>query len=538
MSNATDEAWAQLSEHAARLADASALDLFAAEPDRTARFAMEAAGVFVDVSKHALDAPALEALESLAHAADVEAAIALLFSGAVVNPTEARPALHMAWRGQLGAGVMAGADSVDAVVADGQAAVDRFAAGVVDGSITGATGRAIRSIVHIGIGGSDLGPQLVYEALKRHRRPGITLRFVANIDPADLNDALEGLDPEETLVVAVSKSFGTIETLTNATLARAWLAQTLGADAAGSHFAAVSANPDKAQAFGVAPERVFGFQDWVGGRYSVWSPVSLALHVAFQDDVMARFRAGAAAMDQHVRTMPIEKNLAVRLALVAIWERVLRGRGSRVVIPYSKRLRLLSSYLQQLEMESNGKGVTSAGEPVERNPASQVWGAEGTNAQHAFFQQLHQGPHTVPVEFVGVVEDAEANPDSHRLTLANLLAQGEALLRGADGGEASDPLAVHRRSPGARPSTTILLNRLEPETVGALIALYEHKVFVEGAIFGVNSFDQFGVELGKKLAGGTLAALKGEGASALDPSTTALVARIRAANEPAEAATA
>ncbi|HKP79526.1 MAG TPA: glucose-6-phosphate isomerase, partial [Phenylobacterium sp.] len=404
---------------------------------------------------------------------------------------------------------------------------------------TGATGKPFRAIVHIGIGGSDLGPRLVWEALKP-LDPRIELRFVANVDPAELAQALAGLDPAETMIVTVSKTFTTLETLANAEAARAWLRASLGM-ASDAHLVAVSAAPDKAQAFGAPADQVFGFWDWVGGRYSIWSSVGLSCAVALGYDVFARMLAGARAMDEHFQTAPMGANAPVLLALAHVFNRNGLGRSIRAVVPYAQRLRLFAAFLQQLEMESNGKRVTADGRPVLRPTAASVFGDAGTNGQHAFFQLLHQGTEVVPVDILAVVEGSEGDPAAQTKLLANAVAQAEALMVGrteadvraeltAAGRAASDidALAPQRTFPGDRPSTFILLDRLDPERLGALVALYEHKTFVEGVLWGINSFDQWGVELGKTLAARVLAELEGGPAGHHDPSTAALVARLRA----------
>ena len=539
LSDALTDAWRVFDRAAETVRTSSLVDLFAAEPDRAARLTFEGGGLIMDLSKQPVSEGVMDALVELARAADVEGAKAGLFEGAIVNPTEGRPALHMALRGPVGPDVTAGEDQVDAFVAESRAALDAFTASIRDGSRKGATGRPFRSIVHIGIGGSDLGPRFVFEAMTRKRDLAFDVRFAGNVDPAEINDALDGLDPETTLVAIVSKSFTTQETKANADVARAWLAETLGENA-GEHVVAITAKPDRAEAFGIAPDAIFPFRDWVGGRYSIWSAVGLALDIAMRPGETDAFRAGAAAMDTHFRTAPLTQNLPVLKALTDIWNRNGLGRPARAVIPYARRLRLLPQYLQQLEMESNGKRVKVNGDRVDRDTETVVWGAEGTNAQHAFFQQLHQGPDVVPVDFIGVLADAEGRPDMHAMLLANLIAQAEALMVGKTTVEARseleasglsgaelDAMAAHKTFPGNRPSTMILLPELTPAAVGALIALYEHKVFVESVIWGINAYDQWGVELGKVLANQILDELNGSPQAAHDASTCALVARAR-----------
>ena len=420
----------------------------------------------------------------------------------------------------------------------GRAAMRAFADGVRSGAIAGAAGKPFRKVLHIGIGGSDLGPRLVWEAL-RPLDPQIELRFTANVDGAEIAAALEGLDPAETLVVAVSKTFTTLETMANAEAARAWLRATLG-EAGDAHLVAVSANPQAAQAFGVPAERVFAFWDWVGGRYSIWSAVGLSCAVGLGWERFQAFLDGAAEMDAHFVAAPLARNAPVLLALAHLFNRNGLSRPIRAVVPYAQRLRLFPAFLQQLEMESNGKRVTPQGLPSMHHTAASVFGDAGTNGQHAFFQLLHQGTDVIPVDLIAVAETDEGPAGMHAKLLANVLAQAEALMVGrteddvraeleAKGLDAAavDVLAPQRTFPGNRPSSLILLDRLTPERLGALIALYEHKTFVEGVIWGINSFDQWGVELGKTLAVRILAELEGGARLAHDPSTTALIERLR-----------
>jgi glucose-6-phosphate isomerase len=397
-----------------------------------------------------------------------------------------------------------------------------FAEGVQSGELKGGTGRPFKSILHIGIGGSDLGPRLMWDAL-RPLKPEIDLKFAANVDGTEFAVATANLDPAETLVVVVSKTFTTQETLANGEAARAWLAAALGEANVGAHLAAVSTALDQTSAFGIAPERVFGMWDWVGGRYSLWSAVSLAVATALGWEVFERLLSGAREMDAHFRTAPLEANAPALLALAQVFNRDGLDRRARSVVPYAHRLRRLPAFLQQLEMESNGKRVGRDGSPIGHGTAPVVFGGEGTNVQHAYFQQMHQGPDVVPMEFIAVAETDEASADMQAKLLANVIAQAEALMVGRN-----DPnLGPERAFPGNRPSTLILMDRLTPERLGALIALYEHKTFVEGAIWGINSFDQWGVELGKTLAARILPELEGGKPAAHDPSTTALIQRLK-----------
>jgi glucose-6-phosphate isomerase len=533
-----DAAWAALHAAAERARVRRIAALFDAEPERLARLSVEAAGLTLDLSKQPWSLADLAGMLDLARTAGVEAARGRMLGGEIVNLSEGRPALHVALRAAPGAGLKAAGVEVSSEVDATRAAMKKFADDVRSGAIKGAAGKPFRAILHIGIGGSDLGPRLIWEAL-RPLDPPIQLRFAANVDPAELAEAISGLDPAETLVVVVSKTFTTLETLANAEAARAWLRAALGAGA-DQHLAAVSAAPDKAQAFGVAPDRVFAFWDWVGGRYSLWSAVGLSCAVALGFDVFERLWAGARAMDAHFAAAPLERNAPVLLALAHVFNRNGLNRPIRAVVPYAQRLRLFAPFLQQLEMESNGKRVDAHGRPVKRGTAAAVFGDAGTNGQHAFFQMLHQGTEVIPVDFVAVREGSEGAPAMQRKLLANVVAQAEALLVGRSEAEVRaelaakglpqaeiDELAPQRTFPGDRPSSFILLDRLGPEELGALIALYEHKTFVEGVLWGINSFDQWGVELGKTLAARVLKELEGGPPGKHDPSTEALIARLK-----------
>ena len=548
MSDATADriaaAWHRLDQAAAAARLTPILDLFAAEPDRLARLTVDAAGLTLDLSKQSWSKDGVEAVLDLVRASGVEAARDGLFGGAIVNRSEGRAVLHTALRVPDGSDIRGDGVPVSAEVEAGRHRMQALADGIRDGTIRGATGKAFTALVHIGIGGSDLGPRLVWEALKP-LAPGIDLRFVATVDGAEIVQALTGLDPETTLVIAVSKTFTTLETLANAEAARDWLRAGLGEAGARQHFAAVSAAPDRAVAFGVNPDRVFAFRDWVGGRFSIWSAVGLSCAVALGYDVFWRFLQGAAAMDRHFAEAPLEANAPVLLAGAHIYNRNGLGRAARAVVPYAQRLRLLPAFLQQLEMESNGKQTGVDGRPVIHATATVVFGDAGTNGQHAFFQLLHQGVDVIPVDLVGFAASDEGPAHMHAKLTANLLAQAEALMIGRTetdvraelaarglGAAEIDVLAPQRTFPGNRPTSLILGARLSPESLGALLALYEHKTFVEGVIWGINSFDQWGVELGKTLAVRLLDELEGGPRLAHDPSTTALVARLSAARRP------
>jgi glucose-6-phosphate isomerase len=533
-----EAAWDRLDAAAAEAKRRRIESLFAAEPDRLERLGVSAAGLDLDLSKQPWSLADLDVCLDLARAAGLERAREGLFAGEIVNRSEGRPALHMALRAPDGADYRAPGQAVSREVEATRAQMRDFAGKVRAGIVRGATGKPFRTIVHIGIGGSDLGPRLIWEALKP-LEPQIELRFAANVDPAELAQALAGLDPAETLVVVVSKTFTTLETLTNAEAARAWLRAALGA-AADGQLVAVSAAPERAQAFGVPPGQVFAFWDWVGGRYSLWSAVGLSCAIALGYEVFERLLAGAAAMDDHFRRAPLERNAPVLLALAHVFNRNGLGRPVRAVVPYAQRLRLFPDFLQQLEMESNGKRVDADGHPLRRATAAAVFGDAGTNGQHAFFQLLHQGTDIIPVDILAVRQGSEGDQAAQKKLLANAVAQAEALLVGRPEAEVRaelegkgmaaaeiERLAPQRTFPGDRPSSFFLLDRLDPERLGALIALYEHKVFVEGVLWGINSFDQWGVELGKTLATRVLAELEGGAAGKHDPSTAALIGKLR-----------
>jgi len=537
---ARTQAFAMLRAVARKDEGARILHHFAVDPGRVQRMGVDAAGLYVDLSKQAWSAEGFEAALDLARACDVEGAREALFGGEAVNNTEDRAVLHPALRAPDNADFRALGEPVSAEVSATRAAMAEFARGVGSGAETGGSRQPFTAIVHVGIGGSDLGPRLVWDALKP-LEPTVQLRFVANIDPRDMAEALSGLDPETTLVVVVSKTFTTQETLANAELAKAWLAESLPARRLPRHLVGVTAAPAKAEAWGCG--RTFGFRDWVGGRYSLWSAVSLSVAIALGWDVFERLLAGARAMDQHFLEADPERNAPVLMALAQVYNVEGRGRHARTVAPYAHGLRRLPAFLQQLEMESNGKRVKRDGSPVDTATGPIVFGEPGTNGQHAFFQQIHQGPEVIPAEFVVVAHTSDAAVDAREGDAplwANALAQGRALMIGksekdaraeleATGLDAAevDRLAPHKVFPGDRPSTTILMDALTPEAVGALLALYEHKTFVEGVIWDINSFDQWGVELGKALAREVLRDVEAGAPSAdLDASTAELLKRL------------
>ncbi|HWU12728.1 MAG TPA: glucose-6-phosphate isomerase [Caulobacter sp.] len=534
-----DTAWNRLEAAAKAAGEKRIVEFFDAEPGRLEALTLDVAGLHLDLSKQAWDEAGLEAALDLAHAADVEGARARMFGGEAINSSEGRAVLHTALRAPADADFKVGGQPVMAEVDAVRQRMKAFAEAVRSGAIKGATGKPFKAILHIGIGGSDLGPRLLWDAL-RPVKPTIDLRFVANVDGAEFALTTADMDPEETLVIVVSKTFTTQETLANAGAARAWLAAALGETGANAHLAAISTALGKTAAFGVADDRVFGFWDWVGGRYSLWSSVSLSVAVACGSDVFQGFLDGAAEMDQHFRTAPLEANAPVLIALAQIFNRNGLDRRARSVVPYSHRLRRLASFLQQLEMESNGKSVGPDGQPVKRGTATVVFGDEGTNVQHAYFQCMHQGTDITPMELIGVAKSDEGPAGMHEKLLSNLLAQAEAFMVGrttadvvaelqAKGVSEAEiaTLAPQRTFAGNRPSTLVLMDRLTPRTFGALIALYEHKTFVEGVIWGINSFDQWGVELGKVMAGRILPELESGAAGQHDPSTAALIQRLK-----------
>ena len=525
----------KLGAHAERLRTTHLRTLFAADADRGTTLTVEAADLFADYSKHRIDADALGALLELTTAADLRSQISDMFAGEHINVTEDRAALHVALRLPRSATLVV--DGVD-VVADVHEVLDQmgaFSHTVRDGGWRGATGKAIRTVVNIGIGGSDLGPAMAYDALAAYRQEGLSCRFVSNVDGADLWGAVAGLDPAETLFVISSKTFTTIETLTNARSARAWLVDALGEQAVARHFVAVSTNSEKVAEFGIDTANMFRFWDWVGGRYSFDSAIGLSLMVAIGPDNFRAMLDGFHAMDEHFRTAPFERNLPVLMGLLGIWYRDFLGAQTHAVLPYSHELGKFAAYLQQLDMESNGKSVDRNGAPVGADTGPIVWGTPGTNGQHAYYQLIHQGTTSIPCDFVGFAVPNHPLDLHHDLLMANFLAQTEALAFGRTADEVraegvAEPLVAHKTFAGNHPSTTILAPRLTPHVLGLLVALYEHKVFTQGAIWNINSFDQWGVELGKVLATRIAAELGRDSADVAAPhdsSTAALIHRYR-----------
>jgi glucose-6-phosphate isomerase len=498
-------AWRALARHAREGRGLRLRELFAGDPGRAERLACEAAGLHLDYSKNLVTGETLALLLQLAEEVGLRARIDAMFRGERINATEARPALHVALRAPRSARIVVdGEDVVPGV----HAVLDRMAdlsERVRRGGWLGATGARIRNVVNLGIGGSDLGPAMACEALRAYGDRELRVRFVSNVDPTHFAEATRDLDPAETLFVVVSKTFTTQETLANAHAARAWCVGRLGEAAVARHFVAVSTNLAETSRFGIDPANGFEIWDWVGGRYSLASAVGLALMLAIGPERFREMLAGMHAMDEHFRTAPFERSLPTLLGLLGVWYTDFLGAESHAVVPYDQYLARFPAHLQQLDMESNGKRVDLAGRPVEYATAPIVWGEPGTNGQHAFFQLLHQGTRLVPCDLIGFGRSLNPIGAQHEWLLANLLAQAEALAFGRTQEElraagVADALVPHRTFPGNRPSNVILAEALTPATLGALVALYEHKVFVQGAVWGVNSFDQWGVELGKELA--------------------------------------
>jgi len=526
--------WTALATAAEAARDRSILGLLEADPGRAEDFSVEAGGLLFDYAKTQMTVADRDLLVSLCEAAGLAARRDAMFAGERINETEGRAVLHTALRAAEDAVIeVDGANVMPGVTATRNAML-AFAEEVRSGAY--APGGRITDIVNIGIGGSDLGPVMAVEALAPYA-DGPRCHFVSNVDGAHVNDVLIGLNPGSTLVIVASKTFTTVETMTNAATARAWLAEGVGNDRVGEHFAALSSNLAKTAAFGIDASRVFGFEDWVGGRYSVWGPIGLSLAMAVGAGAFRAVLAGGAAMDLHFRSAAPLENMAVMLALTGIWHNQGLGHATRAVLPYEQRLLRLPAYLQQLEMESNGKGVAMDGSALAVQSGPVVWGEPGTNGQHAFYQLIHQGTRVIPCEFMVGAEGHEAAlAHHHDLLIANCLAQSEALMRGRSFEEARakvagafegaelDRQARHRVFPGNRPSTTLVYPKLTPFVLGQIVALYEHRVFVEGVLLGINSFDQWGVELGKELATSLGPVVTGEaGTDGKDASTAALV---------------
>jgi glucose-6-phosphate isomerase len=536
-----ESAWQALMAHRDRLGSVTMRDLFDSDAERFNRFSLRLGDMLVDFSKTRITAETIDLLLALAAAADLVARRDAILRGDAVNVTEGRAALHTALRAPAGAEVRVGGHNVVPEVHAELARCAAFAEEIRSGTLRGSTGERIRDVVNIGIGGSDLGPAMAARALSPYA-DGPQTHYVSNVDGADIADVVRRLDPSQTLFLVSSKTFTTIETMTNARSARSWIARSLGESAVGDHFAAISTNITGVETFGISSKRMFRFWDWVGGRYSVWSAIGLPLMIAIGPQRFTEFLAGGREMDEHFASAPLAENIPVIMALLGLWHRNVLGYAAKAVLPYDQRLGRFPAYLQQLDMESNGKSVQLDGSPVSGKTGPLVWGEPGTNGQHAFYQLLHQGTDVIPADFLIAAEPHEQEMgDHHSILVANCLAQTEALMRGRtleeakrqleSQGSSSDravALAPHKVFSGDRPSTTVAYRKLDPRTLGRLVALYEHQVFVQGAIWGINSFDQWGVELGKELASRLLPVVKGADLDGLDASTRGLIGHLRA----------
>jgi len=534
------EAWRALHQHFSVVERTHMRDLFAQQPDRFEQFSLEAAGLFLDYSKNRINRETLSLLCRLAESVDLAGNIEAMFSGKKINNTERRAVLHTALRQQEETPVYVDDHNVIPDIRAVQQKMRSFSDAVRNGDWRGHTGKKIRSIVNIGIGGSNLGPLMVWYALKPYIDEELSLHYVSNVDATHLVENLKQCDPETTLFIVASKTFTTLETMANAESARQWLVDALGDDAAiAKHFVAVSTNEEAVRAFGIDPENMFIFWDWVGGRYSVWSSIGLSLAIGLGMERFEEFLAGAALMDRHFATAPFDRNMPVILALLGVWYRNFYHTSSQAVLPYDQYLRFLPDYLQQLDMESNGKTVNRFGQSVSVATGPIIWGSAGSDGQHAYFQLLHQGTHLIPADFIIPVNSHNPLGAHHHMLISNCLAQSESLMRGQTLEEVDQELAdlpeeekallrPHKVFPGNRPSNTIMMERVTPKTLGALIALYEHKVFVQGVIWQLNSFDQWGVELGKKLAVPLYKELASLRVGEHDSSTTGLMRYVQA----------
>jgi len=533
-------AWDALLKHHEQIGETHLRQFFDDDPDRGRNLTLELGDLYIDYSKHRITRETLRLLIELARAANLEERRDQMFSGVHINTSEDRAVLHTALRLPRDAELVVDGQNVVADVHQVLDAMGDFTDRLRNGEWTGATGERIKTVVNIGIGGSDLGPAMVYQALRHYADAGISARFVSNVDPADLIAALADLEPATTLFIVASKTFSTLETLTNATGARRWLTATLGDSAVSKHFVAVSTNKRLVDEFGINTDNMFGFWDWVGGRYSVDSAIGLSVMAVIGREAFADFLSGFYIVDQHFKTAPLESNAPALLGLIGLWYSTFFDAQSRVVLPYSNDLARFAAYLQQLTMESNGKSTRADGTPVTTETGEIYWGEPGTNGQHAFYQLIHQGTRLIPADFIGFSQPTDDLPTAdgtgsmHDLLMSNFFAQTQVLAFGktaeeiaAEGTPAN--LVPHKVMPGNRPSTSILADRLTPSVVGQLIALYEHQVFTEGVIWGIDSFDQWGVELGKTQAKALLPVITGDGSPPpqSDSSTDALVRRYR-----------
>ncbi|MBT5106216.1 MAG: glucose-6-phosphate isomerase [Porticoccaceae bacterium] len=528
----TTSAWKSLEQQAEKAQHQNISGFFDQNPSRSSQMSVQCGEIFLDYSKNLVSDETWQALLELANQSPLEQHRAAMFSGEKVNTTEGRAVLHGALRAEIGDQRVASAavesDQRVTLVKQQLVDVELVSEQIRSGQWLGSTGKAITDVVNIGIGGSDLGPKLACSALQEFAHPDIKLHFISNVDGAEILTTLKKLNPETTLVALASKTFTTHETLLNAKTARNWFAETLGLENAQStrHFVGLTANRANALAYGIPADQILEFAEWVGGRYSLWSSIGLSIAISIGFEKFVEMLAGAREMDLHFQQAPLAENMPVIMALLGIWYSNFLDAQSTAVIPYCERLLLLPSYLQQLDMESNGKSTTLNGDSIDYQTGAILWGQTGTNGQHAFFQLLHQGTRMVPVDFIAAAVDNLSNEEHHRVLLGNMLAQASALMCGQDAPD-GEP---YRYYPGNKPSNTLLLDTLSPKNFGALIALYEHKVFVQGSIWNINSFDQWGVELGKKMAN-QLLATDNSGQAELDPSTTALFAHIKKCQE-------
>jgi glucose-6-phosphate isomerase len=531
-------AWKDLEQHHRAVEPLRMRDLFAQDGERFARFSLRLGDLLVDYSKNRVTAETMSLLRALARQADVEGMRDRMFAGEPINLTEGRAVLHVALRNRANRPIPVAGQDVMPDVNAALAHMKSFSEAVRSGTWKGYTGKPIRAIVNIGIGGSDLGPVMVTEALRPYARADLALHFVSNVDGTHIAEALKRVDPETTLFLVASKTFTTQETMTNALTARRWfLEQAKDEDHVAKHFAALSTNTKAVTAFGIDPHNMFVFWDWVGGRYSLWSSIGLPIALAVGFESFEALLTGAFEMDEHFRTAPLEENLPVTLALLGVWYNNFFGAASHAILPYDQYLHRFPAYFQQGDMESNGKRVTRDGRAVGYQTGPVIWGEPGTNGQHAFYQLIHQGTKLVPCDFLAAVETHNPLPPHHLLLLANFFAQPEALMKGLDeaearreltaqglSGERLEALLPHKVFPGNRPTNSILYQKLDPRTLGRLIAMYEHKIFAQGVIWNVNSFDQWGVELGKKLASAIVPELEAPGDVAThDASTRGLI---------------
>jgi glucose-6-phosphate isomerase len=533
-------AWQALGTHAAQVRDVSLRSLFAGDPSRGVRFAVEAAGLYLDYSKNRITDETVHLLAGLAEACGLRERIEAMFRGERINTTEDRAVLHVALRAPRGQSIVLDGENVVPRVHEVLDRMAAFADQVRDGRWRGHTGRRVRTVINIGIGGSDLGPVMAYEALKHYSARDLTFHFVSNVDGTDFAEITRALDPAETLFIVSSKTFTTLETMANAQTARQWALAALGDERAiGRHFVAVSTNAEQVAAFGIDTGNMFGFWDWVGGRYSMDSAIGLSTMIAVGPENFRAMLAGLHAMDEHFRTAPFERNLPALMGLLTIWYTNFFGASTVAVLPYDQYLKRLPAYLQQLTMESNGKHVTRDGVSVDYQTGPIYWGEPGTNGQHSFYQLIHQGTRLIPCDVIGFSQSLNPLGNHHDLLMANVFAQAQALAFGKTAEEVRaegtpERLVPHRTFEGNRPTNTILADRLTPQTLGALIALYEHSVFTQGTIWQIDSFDQWGVELGKVLASRIVPELTSpdEPPLAHDSSTNALIGRYRRTNSP------